>query len=125
SARCRRPRLRSMKNSGSCSCCDTDHVFDFLRRNTEVVGNVSDTVAGHEPVNEILDTRTTMHDKWNPERNPRVDYNAGPAIRRQANTGGPAIIAVRDPSQVVAHDLRELVLTRPDHNKLQEIVFVP
>lgn len=40
----------SMKNSGGGSCGDTDHVFNFLGRNVEVVRNLGDAVTRDEPV---------------------------------------------------------------------------
>ena len=45
-----------MKNSGGGSRRDTDYVFDFLRRDVEVEGDIGERVAGDEPIDEVLDT---------------------------------------------------------------------
>jgi hypothetical protein len=45
---------RTREPRGGCSRRDTDHVYDFLGWDAEVVGDVDDAVARNEPVDQIL-----------------------------------------------------------------------
>src|SRR5918999_1409285 len=81
------PRLRSMKNSGGASRPapivrrrsdaagfrreglrrrprgDTNHVFDLLDRDAEVVSDLRDAVPGLEAIDEILDLGAPVSDE--------------------------------------------------------------
>ena len=113
-----------MKNSGGGSRRDTDHVFDFLRRDVEVERDVGERVTGFEPIDEVLDPRPAVDHKRKAERDPWIDNHVGPLVRRQANSGRPTVTPVGDPLQVLAHDLGELVLPGAHYHELQELVFV-
>lgn len=113
-----------MKNSGGGSPRATDYVFDFVGRNTEVVGDVSHTVAGHETVDEILNTSTTVDDKRQAERDCGVYDNLSAAVRRETNARSPAVLAICDLGQVIPNQLGELMLSGSHDDELKQLTLV-
>jgi len=76
-----------MKNSGGCSRRDTDHVFDFLRRDVEVVGDVGEAIAGDESVNEVLDACAAVDN----EREAKGDRSDRPPPPRAGRRAGEPV----------------------------------
>jgi hypothetical protein len=70
-----------MKNSGGGSRGDTNHVFDLVRRNAEIVSDVRDAVTRYEPVDQVLDPRATVDDERQAERDLRVHDHLGMLVR--------------------------------------------
>src|ERR1039458_2281978 len=114
----------SGRASGRRSGGDTDYVLDFGLGDTEILGDVRQRVPRHEAIDEILDPRTAVNDQRHPKRSPRIDDDIRVLVGRQANPGGPAVLAVGDALQVVAHDLSELPLPGADDRKAAQLLVV-
>jgi hypothetical protein len=81
-------------------------------------------VTRHEPINEILNSRSAMNNQWHPKRPARIDDDIRMLLGRQAHPGGPAILTVGDALQVGAHNLRELPLTGTDDGQAAQLLVV-
>ena len=113
-----------MKNSGGGSRRDTDHVFDFLRRDLEVERDIGERVAGYGPIDEVLDACAAVNHERQAERDPWIHNHLSPLVGRQANSRRPTVTPIGDPLEGVAHDFGELVLPCAHYDELQEVVFV-
>lgn len=91
------PEAAIDENSGGGSRRDTDHVFDFLRRDVEVERDVGECVAGDEPIDEVLDACAAVDHEREAECDLWIDNHVGAVVRRQADSGGPAVSPVGDP----------------------------
>ena len=99
-----------MKNSGGEAEGNADHVLHLLGGNAEVSRDLGEAVAGLEAVDEILHARAAVHDYRLTKRLTRIDRDLSFGVRRQPQSLGPAVIAVRDPLEIVADDLGEVLL---------------
>src|SRR3954452_12726347 len=109
-----RPRLRSTKNSGREPEGNPDHVLDLLGRHAEVVGDLGEAIAGPESVDEIRNPRPAVDHQRLAERLARAAADLCTLVRRQPEALGPAVVRVGDALEVVADDLREVLLARAD-----------
>ena len=62
-----------MKNSGSEPDCDTENVLDLGFGNPEVIGDVRNTVARLEAIDEVLHACTAVNNKRLAKRDLRID----------------------------------------------------
>ena len=91
---------------------DTNHVFDVLGRNTEVVGDLRDTVPGLEEIHEILHASSTAGDQREAKSHRWIDNDLRSPVGGQVNRGSPAIARVVDPVQVAARRVEPAAYTR-------------
>ena len=114
----------AVRVSGRRSGGDTNHVLNLWLRHAEIVRDVREGVARDKAVDEILDPCSPMDNERHPKRSAWIDYDLRLLVDRQANARGPAIIAVGDSFEVVAHDLSELSLAGAYHCQAAQLLVL-
>ena len=72
--------LRSRKNLGGCSSCDTDRVLDLIAGQTELVCDRVDWLACPEQVDHVVDAGTAVGESRAPEAVVGVDGHVRGAV---------------------------------------------
>src|SRR5260370_30882051 len=77
----RRPRLRSMRNSGCAAAgCRPDDRFDGIWGHSELAGDGEVALAGPESVEDVFHSNLLALQDGLPEREPRVDDDIGALV---------------------------------------------
>jgi hypothetical protein len=100
-----------MKNSGGEPEGNADDVLDLGRWHTKVVGDVREAIAGLEAIYEVLHARPTVNHERLSERLVGIHEHLCGAIGREMYLLRPSVVAVADRLEVVADDLREVLLS--------------
>lgn len=113
-----RPKLRSMKRSGSPTGCDTNDVLEVCYLDSELLRHILEVFPGPEPLKRVGDTSAAVTEDGLTKGARRVSHNVGPTVLWQVNEPCIPIWGVLDAMQVILHHLGEDSLAVPYHHEI-------